>query len=81
MLDDVGNSGLLVTAATYFGDLQNRICKAFEETDGSGRFVETIWDRGPEHRLKGGGRMRVMRSTVFEKVGRSEEHTSELQSH
>jgi coproporphyrinogen III oxidase len=69
MLDDVGNAGLLVTAATYFGDLQNRICRAFEQEDGAGQFVETVWDRGPDHRLKGGGRMRVMRSAVFEKVG------------
>ena len=34
--------------------------------DGIGEHGE---DRGAEHRLKGGGRMRVMRSSVFEKVG------------
>ena len=57
------------TAVAYFRDLQNRICAAFETEDGAGRFEQTEWTRGPEHTLKGGGRMRVMRSKVFEKVG------------
>lgn len=57
------------TAEDYFRDLQDRICAAFELEDGGGKFEQTEWTRGPDHRLKGGGRMRVMRSKVFEKVG------------
>ena len=62
------------TAVTYFRDLQDRICAAFEKEDGTGHFEQTEWDRGEEHRLKGGGRMRVMRSKVFEKVGVNVSH-------
>ena len=57
------------TATAFFRDLQDRICAAFEREDGTGHFEQTEWDRGHGHRLKGGGRMRVMRSKVFEKVG------------
>ena len=56
-------------AAEFFKGLQDRVCAGFEAADGHGKFVEPVWDRGAEHRLKGGGRMRVMRSSVFEKVG------------
>lgn len=62
------------TAVAYFRDLQDRICAAFESEDGAGRFEQTEWDRGAEHRLKGGGRMRVIRSKVFEKVGVNVSH-------
>lgn len=62
------------TVVAYFRDLQDRICAAFEAEDGAGRFEQTEWDRGAEHRLKGGGRMRVMRSKVFEKVGVNVSH-------
>ena len=52
-----------------FQNLQDRICQAFEDLDDGARFERTEWQRPPEHRLKGGGRMRVMRGKVFEKVG------------
>jgi coproporphyrinogen III oxidase len=55
--------------AAYFRDLQDRICAAFEGFEPSARFVRTPWNRPPEHRLKGGGEMRLMRGEVFEKVG------------
>ena len=66
--------GFAATAVTYFRELQDRICAAFETEDGTGRFAQTEWERGPDHRLKGGGRMRVMRSKVFEKVGVNVSH-------
>ncbi len=66
--------GFASTAVGYFRDLQDRICAAFEKEDGAGRFEQTEWERGPDHRLKGGGRMRVMRSKVFEKVGVNVSH-------
>ena len=72
MVDPV--SGFAPTAVAYFRDLQDRICAAFEKEDGAGHFEQTEWERGPDHRLKGGGRMRVMRSTVFEKVGVNVSH-------
>ena len=65
-------------AATWFRDLRNQICKAFEEledtVDGQnetigdgkpGRFEQTAWDRPGG----GGGVMSVMKGRVFEKVG------------
>ncbi|MBX7200518.1 MAG: oxygen-dependent coproporphyrinogen oxidase [Rhodospirillaceae bacterium] len=66
--------GFAATAVTYFRDLQDRICAAFEKEDGAGHFEQTEWERGPDHRLKGGGRMRVMRAKVFEKVGVNVSH-------
>ena len=66
--------GFATTAVAYFRDLQDRICAAFEQSDGHGRFEQTEWQRGPDHRLKGGGRMRIMRSSVFEKVGVNVSH-------
>ncbi len=67
-------SSFASTAVAYFRDLQDRICAAFEQEDGAGRFEQTEWERGPDHRLKGGGRMRVMRAQVFEKVGVNVSH-------
>jgi coproporphyrinogen III oxidase len=52
-----------------FHDIQDRICQAFENLDPGCKFERNDWRRPPEHRLKGGGRMRVMRGKVFEKVG------------
>jgi coproporphyrinogen III oxidase len=63
------NNGFTADAVRYFHDIQNRICKAFEDLDPGCAFEKNDWTRPPEHRLKGGGRMRVMRGKVFEKVG------------
>ena len=56
-------------AAGWFTDLQRRICTAFEAFEPEARFVARQWARPSEHRLKGGGHSRLMRGTVFEKVG------------
>lgn len=63
------------TAETWFRDLRNNICDAFEalevQLSGSlsdqdcGHFVRTSWQR-PEG---GGGEMSLMKGRVFEKVG------------
>jgi coproporphyrinogen III oxidase len=51
---------------SYLIDLQDRICTAFEEADGTGRFREDSWLR----QEGGGGRARVMEAgAVFEKAG------------
>jgi len=65
-----GHEALKPAAASWFADLRDRICSAFEaiEDEGGpnpGRFTRTAWDR-PEG---GGGVMSVMRGQVFEKVG------------
>ena len=53
-------------AGNYFRDLQDRICSALEEIDGSARFREDIWERAGG----GGGRTRVLvDGGVFEKAG------------
>jgi coproporphyrinogen III oxidase len=50
----------------YLLELQDTICGAFEQADGSGHFLEDSWQR-PEG---GGGRSRVMEDgAVFEKAG------------
>ncbi len=50
----------------YLLDLQDRICAAIEDVDGTARFGEDVWDR-PEG---GGGRTRVLRDgAVFEQCG------------
>ncbi len=66
--------GFATTAGVYYRDLQDRICAAFEGLDTGSKFEETSWQRAPDHRLKGGGRMRVMRGEVFEKVGVNVSH-------
>jgi coproporphyrinogen III oxidase len=51
---------------SYLLSLQDGICKAFENLDGTGRFREDEWSR----REGGGGRSRVMEEgAVFEKGG------------
>jgi coproporphyrinogen III oxidase len=53
-------------ASAFFLDLQDRICAALEELDGSGRFREDAWTREGG----GGGRTRVLTGgAVFEKAG------------
>ena len=50
----------------YLMTLQDTICNAFEQLDGSGEFREDSWSRDEG----GGGRSRVMEGgTVFEKAG------------
>lgn len=50
----------------FFSALQDRICRAIEETDGAARFREDLWQREGG----GGGRTRVMEEgAVFEKAG------------
>lgn len=52
--------------STYIDDLQDEICSAMEEVDGTARFREDDWDREGG----GGGRTRVMeKGDVFEKGG------------
>ncbi len=53
-------------AASYFRDLQDRICAGLEGADGSARFREDEWTRPGG----GGGRSRVIEGgAVFEKAG------------
>lgn len=50
----------------YLTDLQDRICAAIEEADGSARFGEDNWSRAEG----GGGRTRILRGDgVFEQAG------------
>ena len=63
------HDGMTGQAVRAFHDIQDRICAAFEALDPGFKFEHNDWQREPEHRLKGGGRMRVMRGKVFEKVG------------
>ncbi len=50
----------------FLHDLQNRICAALEEADGTAKFIEDRWER-PEG---GGGKTRVLANgDVFEKGG------------
>ncbi|MGE4061831.1 MAG: oxygen-dependent coproporphyrinogen oxidase [Rhodospirillaceae bacterium] len=63
------HQALLLAATDFFKSLQDRICASFEGFEDLARFDETVWQRPADHRLKGGGRMRIMRGNVFEKVG------------
>jgi coproporphyrinogen III oxidase len=52
--------------AAYFRALQDHVCSALEEADGSAHFREDLWQRDGG----GGGRTRVLENgTVFEKAG------------
>jgi len=68
------NEQFVESAVAYFKQLQDRICESFESFEDTGRFQQTEWQRPSGHRLKGGGRMRVMRGKVFEKVGVNVSH-------
>jgi len=64
----------IADAVAFFKDLQDRICASFESFEDGVKFEQTEWERGPDHRLKGGGRMRVIRGRVFEKAGVNVSH-------
>jgi coproporphyrinogen III oxidase len=61
-------------ATAYFRDLQGRICAAFEAFEPASRFEARRWTKPVGHRLEGGGDSRLMRGTVFEKVGVNVSH-------
>ncbi len=51
---------------SFIEDLQNRICKALEDSDGKAKFIEDKWEREEG----GGGKTRVIANgNVFEKGG------------
>ncbi len=57
----------------YLLELQDTICNAFEQMDGTGRFLEDSWQREEG----GGGRSRVLEGgAVFEKAGINFSHVS-----
>jgi coproporphyrinogen III oxidase len=62
------------TATGYFRDLQGRLCAAFEAFEPRSRFEARRWSRPEGHRLQGGGDSRLMRGSVFEKVGVNVSH-------
>ncbi|MBV8495563.1 MAG: oxygen-dependent coproporphyrinogen oxidase [Gammaproteobacteria bacterium] len=62
------------TASAYFRDLQQRILGAFEAFEPVSRFTERAWAKPAGHRLQGGGESRLMRGSVFEKVGVNVSH-------
>ena len=51
-------------ASSWFRELRDSFCKAFEEIDGK-KFERKNWD----HKFSGGGEMSIMKGDVFEKVG------------
>lgn len=61
-------------AARWFDDLQSRICAGLEALDDGARFESTRWGKPADHRLKGGGHMRLLRGRVFEKAGVNVSH-------
>ena len=68
------DDAFIADAVAFFRGLQDRICASFEGFEDGVKFEQTEWERGADHRLKGGGRMRVMRGKVFEKVGVNVSH-------
>jgi coproporphyrinogen III oxidase len=62
------------TATAYFHDLQSRLCAAFEAFEPQSRFTARRWAKPEGHRLQGGGDSRLMRGSVFEKVGVNVSH-------
>ncbi|MGY4514795.1 oxygen-dependent coproporphyrinogen oxidase [Lysobacter sp. HA18] len=61
----------LDTVRDYLTGLQDRICAAIEQADGSARFFEDPWTKDPDTSLiQGGGRTRILRDgAVFEQAG------------
>ncbi|MDB5491775.1 MAG: Coproporphyrinogen oxidase, aerobic [Micavibrio sp.] len=52
-------------AAAWFRTLRDKICAAFEDLDGEGKFERKPWSREEG----GGGEISLMKGRVFEKVG------------
>ena len=73
-MKDAPDDAFIADAVAFFRGLQDRICASFESFEPAAKFEQTEWERGPDHRLKGGGRMRVMRGKTFEKVGVNVSH-------
>jgi len=85
MSDDPARQALKRRAESWFADLRDRICAAFEAIEDAyapargapedapapGRFQRTPWRRptGEDGAEGGGGTMSIMRGRVFEKVG------------
>jgi coproporphyrinogen III oxidase len=69
-----GADEFAVTASAYFNELQLRCCSAFEAFEPQSRFVARSWAKPAGHRLQGGGESRLLRGTVFEKVGVNVSH-------
>ncbi len=65
---------LAATASQYFRDLQARFCAAFEAFEPQSRFEARAWKKPDGHRLQGGGEARLLRGSVFEKVGVNVSH-------
>jgi len=61
-------------AADYFTALQSEICAHFERLESGAKFESTQWTKPADHRLKGGGHMRLLRGRVFEKAGVNVSH-------
>lgn len=60
------HDSMLAQVNAYLSDLQDRICIALEQADGSGKFTEDSWQRPGG----GGGRSRILRDgTVLEQGG------------
>jgi coproporphyrinogen III oxidase len=69
------DAGAFATTATAcFRDLQARFCAAFEAFEPASRFEARAWRKPDSHRLQGGGEARLMRGSVFEKVGVNVSH-------
>lgn len=66
--------GFAATATAGFRDLQARFCAAFEALEPASRFEARAWRKPDGHRLQGGGEARLMRGSVFEKVGVNVSH-------
>jgi coproporphyrinogen III oxidase len=66
--------GFAAIASQYFRDLQGRFCAAFESFEPTSRFEARAWKKPDGHRLQGGGETRLMRGSVFEKVGVNVSH-------
>jgi coproporphyrinogen III oxidase len=73
-MSDAAPGGNAAVVEQYLLNLQDRICAAIEQADGTARFIEDAWHRdeaGAEPgRSGGGGRTRVLKQgAVFEQAG------------
>jgi coproporphyrinogen III oxidase len=72
--NESGAATFAATASQYFRDLQSRFCAAFEAFEPASRFEARAWKKPDGHRLEGGGEARLMRGSIFEKVGVNVSH-------